>query len=85
MYEWGGPWYGPYYATVVMQPDGSITGTYDGMPASGLVSGYNFSMTIIDSDRTIYVDAIVDAGGTTATGTWHDTDGYSGGWDASML
>jgi len=85
MYEESGFWYGPLYANVVMQPDGSITGTYDGMPASGSVSGHKFSMTVIDSGRTIYVHAVIDTGGTAATGTWHDTDGYSGDWNASML
>ncbi len=78
-------------ADLAMDPDGTITGTYDpdyGGPvvATGSLYGYDLTLTVVETsplDRTITLLATVNAAGTSATGTWSDTVGNTGTWDAA--
>ena len=76
-------------AALTMAADGTITGTYDpgygpAVAVTGRLHGYALTLTVEESDRTIVIDATVAATGTSASGTWFDSDGYSGGWEATM-
>lgn len=88
--EDGGP-SGISTADLTMAPDGTITGTYDPdyagpVPATGSLYGYDLTLTVVEAsplDRTITFLATVDATGMNATGTWSDTVGNTGEWDAA--
>jgi hypothetical protein len=73
---------------ISMAADGLITGTYDPgyepvATASGRLYGYGLTLSVVESGRTIYFDATVEETGTTASGSWFDSDGYSGDWQAT--
>ena len=74
-------------ATLMMDVDGNVGGTYFAgaglFGVTGEVSGLELTLTVVEADRTITIDATLDASGTPATGSWSDTDGNSGDWDAA--
>ncbi len=78
-------------ADLSMDADGNVTGIYDPAGAASLVTGevygLDLTLTVVETspvDRTITIVATLDAAGTSASGTWSDTDGNSGDWDAAM-
>ncbi len=74
-------------ATLSMNAAGSVTGFYDPSgdndPVTGEVYGFDLTLTVEESGRTITIDATLDAAGTSASGTWSDSDGESDGWLAT--
>jgi hypothetical protein len=79
-----------YFGTAVlaMDVDGNVTGTEtdihgDGT-VTGRVSGYNISLTVdYGGGYRGFVTATIDPSGSPATGTWVDSDGFSGTWGAT--
>lgn len=78
-------------AALTMAADGTITGTYNASyggpyPVTGILHGYGITLTVVEDtpwDRTITMIGRVNEPGTSTTGTWSDTMGNSGDWDAT--
>lgn len=79
-------WYAWGTATLTMAVDGTVTGTLGSDTVTGRVSGYTINLTLDDGfGYKVYLSGTVDPSGTSAAGTWHDTDGDGGDWVVTKL